>query len=130
LHGPATRKVAEAEPGEIVAIGKLEGARAGELLSTDGRARSARLTAASRRPGYALAVASRDQKDDVRLAGALAKLVEEDRGLDLMHLPDTREVLLRGQGEAHLRTTVERLKRRFGVEVATARPKTPYRETI
>ncbi len=130
LHGPVARKVAQAEAGDVVAIGKLEGARAGDLLSTDGKARSARLTASQRRPVYAVAIATRDQKDDVRLSGALAKLVEEDRGLDLMHLAETREVLLRGQGEAHLRTTVERLKRRFGLDVATARPKTPYRETI
>lgn len=130
LHGPTTRKVASAEAGDIVAIGKLEGARAGELLSTDGKARPARLKAEPRTPVYALSIATRDQKDDVRLSGALAKLVEEDSGLVLTHLADTREVLLRGQGEAHLRTTVDRLKRRFGLDVATGRPKTPYKETI
>jgi elongation factor G len=130
LHGPTMKKVTAAEAGEIVAIGKLEMARAGDLLSTDGKARAAKLTAAARSPVYALSIATRDQKDDVRLSGALAKLVEEDRGLELAHPADTREVLLRGQGEAHLRTTVERLKRRFGLDVATARPRTPYRETV
>ena len=130
LHGPHTKKVAEAQAGDIVAIGKLEGARAGELLSTDGKARAARLTPGQRTPVYALSIATRDQKDDVRLSGALAKLVEEDRGLALVHQADTREVLLRGQGEAHLKTTVDRLKRRFGLDVTTLRPKTPYKETI
>ncbi|HTI68156.1 MAG TPA: elongation factor G [Caulobacteraceae bacterium] len=130
LHGPTTRKVAEAQAGDIVAIGKLDAVRAGELLSTDGKGRTAKLRAAPRSPVYALSIATRDQKDDVRLSGALAKLVEEDRGLDLAHLADTREVLLRGQGEAHLKTTVERLKRRFGLDVVTHRPKTPYKETI
>ena len=130
LHGAQTRKVSEAQAGEIVAIGKLEGARPGELVSADGKRRAARTPPPARGPVYALAIAARDQKDDVRLSGALAKLVEEDRGLALVHDAATHEVLLQGQGEAHLRTTVDRLKRRFGVEVATVRPKTPYRETI
>jgi elongation factor G len=130
VQGPATKKIAEAEPGEIVAIGRMESARVGELLSADGKARAAKLAPPSRTPVYALAIASREQKDDVRLSGALTKLVEEDRGLELVHDGGTREVLLKGQGEGHLRATVERLKRRFGVEVSTVRPKTPYRETI
>jgi elongation factor G len=130
LHGPTTRKVNEAKPGDIVAIGKLESAHAGDLLSADGKPRAARLTPASRRPVFALAVATREQKDDVRLSGALTKLVEEDRGLNLVHLADTREVLLQGQGETHLKTTLDRLKRRYGLQVDTLKPKTPYRETI
>lgn len=130
LHGGTTRKVAEAGVGEMVAIGKLEGAHAAEIVSADGKARPARVPAAQRTPVYALAIATREQKDDVRLSGALAKLVEEDRGLVLVHDADTREVVLKGQGEAHLRATLDRLRRRYGVEVAAARPKTPYRETI
>jgi len=130
VQGKTSRKLATAEAGEVVAIGKLEAARAGDLLSADGKARTARVAPARRPCVYAFAIAARDQKDDVRLSGALAKLVEEDTGLELVHDAETREVLLKGQGEAHLRTTLERLKRRYGLEVATAKPKTPYRETI
>jgi elongation factor G len=130
IQGGASKKTAMAEPGEIVAIGKVEEAHAGDLLSADGRARQAELAAAVRRPVFALAVSAGDQKDDVRLSGSLAKLVEEDRGLVLVHDSETRDVLLQGQGEAHLRTNLDRLKRRFGVEARTARPRTPYRETI
>ena len=130
VQGKAGRKIASAEAGEVVAIGKLESARAGDLLSADGKARAAKVAPEPRPRVYALSIVTRDQKDDVRLSGALAKLVEEDPGLDLLHDPDTREVLLKGQGEAHLRTTLERLKRRYGLEVTTAKPRTPYRETI
>jgi elongation factor G len=130
IQGQALKKVARAEPGEIVAIGKLDEARAGDLLSADGTARKARVDMSGRRPVFALAVVTRDQKDDVRLSGALTKLVEEDRGLVLVHDADTRDVLLQGQGEAHLRTTLDRLKRKFGLEVKATRPRVPYRETI
>ena len=130
IQGGAMKKVAQAAPGEIVAIGKLDEARAGDLLSADGKARSAKTALPSRRPVFAFAVVTKEQKDDVRMSGAMAKLVEEDRGLRLVHDAETRDVLLQGQGEAHLRTTLDRLKRRYGVEVNAARPRTPYRETI
>jgi elongation factor G len=130
LHGPNMRKVSEVAEGDVAAIAKLESAHAGDLLSVDARARQARLSPSSRKPVYALAIASRSQKDEVRLSGALAKLVDEDRGLALIHDADLHEVLLKGQGEAHLRATMDRLKRRFGVDVDSARPKIPYRETI
>jgi elongation factor G len=130
IQGGTMKKVSQAQPGEIVAIGKLDEARAGDLLSADGKARTARAALPARRPVFALAVVTKEQKDDVRMSGAMAKLVEEDRGLRLVHDAETRDVLLQGQGEAHLRTTLDRLKRRYGVEVNAARPRTPYRETI
>ncbi|HTK35815.1 MAG TPA: elongation factor G [Caulobacteraceae bacterium] len=130
LHGATTKKVSEAAAGEIVAIGRLENATPGELLSSDGKQRRPHLSPPSRLPVYALSIAAREQKDDVRLSTAIAKLVEEDRGLALVHDAQTREVLLKGQGEGHLRAALDRLKRRYGLDVAALRPKTPYRETI
>ncbi|NEX91774.1 elongation factor G [Caulobacter sp. 17J65-9] len=130
VFGAATKKIAKAGPGELVALGKLENAHAGEILSADGKARRLKLAAETRLPLFALAVSTKDRKDDVRLSGALAKLVEEDPGLTYRLDPETQETLLLGQGEVHLRTAIERLKRRFGVAVDAHRPKTAYRETI
>jgi elongation factor G len=73
---------------------------------------------------------AKNRNDDVRLSGALGKLIEEDPGLSLTHDAEQRQVLLAGQGEGHVRLALERLKRRFGVEIDTLQPKTPYRETI
>jgi elongation factor G len=129
VQGAGLKKLSEARTGDIVAIGKLEEAGAGDVLSKDGVARPA-LALPERTPLYALAVAAQSRKDDVRLSGALTKLVEEDRGLRLVHDPEGRQVLLAGQGEGHVRLALERLKRRYGVEIATERPRTPYRETI
>jgi elongation factor G len=79
---------------------------------------------------FSLAIAAANRNDDVRLSGALTKLVEEDPGLHVTHDPESRQVLVSGQGEVHLRLALERLKRRFAVDITTASPTVPYRETI
>jgi elongation factor G len=81
-------------------------------------------------PVYALAVATVDAKDDVRLSGALHKLADEDPALTIRHNQETGETLLCGQGELHLRTVMERLASVFGVRTTVRKPKVPYKETI
>ncbi|MGH6965218.1 MAG: elongation factor G [Phenylobacterium sp.] len=130
VQGAALKKITTAPVGEIAAIGKVEGAAAGQILSTTGRPQTARAASRARRPLFAVALAARNHKDDVRLSGALSKLIEEDPGLTLTHDPEARQMLLAGQGEGHVRLALERMKRRFGVEIDTTNPKTPYRETI
>jgi elongation factor G len=130
VHGAALRKIAAAAPGDICAIGKVEEAHAGEILSLNGRPQAAVAPQPARRPLFAVALAAKARKDDVRLSGALAKLVEEDSGLTLTHDAENHQVLLAGQGEGHVRLALERLKRRFGVEIDTEQPKTPYRESL
>jgi elongation factor G len=129
IGGGQMRKVSEAAEGDIVAIGKIEPVAAGDLI-TIGPAATARVTPEPRFPVFQLAIATKDRKDDVRLSGALAKLVDEDKGLAVLHDAATNEILLLGQGEAHLRQVIEQLKKRFGVEVNSMRPTTPYRESI
>jgi elongation factor G len=130
VHGQATKKIASAMAGDIVALGKIEAAHAGDLLSAGREGRSAKIEPIARHPLYELAIATRDRKDDVRLSGALAKLVEEDGGLHLIHDAEAHEMRLAGQGDSHLRIALDRLRRRYGVEVATQMPSTPYKETI
>ena len=130
IQGGALKKIPSAEPGDVVAIGKLEHVAAGEGVSLNGRPAEVRSFAPRRPPLYAIGVAAKNRQDDVRVSGALSKLVEEDPGLELIHDSEMGQVLLAGQGEGHVRLALDRLKRRFGVEVDTARPRTPYRETI
>ncbi len=127
VQGSQTKKVASAPEGDIVAIGKLDPVAAGDVL---GQSKALRIERKKRFPVYQLAIATKDRKDDVRLSGALQKLVEEDAGLEVVHDQTTHEILLRGQGEPHLRSVLERLKGRFNVDVATAPPSTPYRESL
>jgi elongation factor G len=130
IQGATTKKIAAAEYGDVVAVGKVEEARAGDLLSSDGKARKAALAPEKRSPVYAVTVHTLDRKDDVRLSAALQKLVEEDPSLELVHDADAHAPMLRGQGETHLKVAVERLKRRYGVGVETRKPATPYKETL
>ncbi|TAJ74665.1 MAG: elongation factor G [Phenylobacterium sp.] len=130
VQGSALRKITEAAVGEVCAIGKVEQAGAGQMLSTTGQPQTVRAAARSRRPLFSVALMAKNRNDDVRLSGALGKLVEEDPGLSLTHDAEQRQVLLAGQGEGHVRLALERLKRRYGVEIDTIQPKTPYRETI
>jgi elongation factor G len=130
VQGQATKKIASADAGDVVALGKLEGVHAGDLLSSGKTPQRARVAPAPRAPVFELAIATRDRKDDVRLSGALQKLLEEDPGLTLTHDGALHEMRLGGQGEAHLRVALDRLKRRYQVEVTSHTPATPYRETI
>ena len=130
VQGAALKKIAQAPVGDICAIGKVEEALAGQVLSTSGEPQSVTAAARPRRPLFAVALVARNRNDDVRLSGALSKLVEEDPGLFLTHDAEARQVLLAGQGEGHVRLALERLKRRYGVEIDTREPKTPYRETL
>src|SRR5262249_36557692 len=129
VQGTQTKKVASALEGDVAALGKIDPVAAGDLLARQG-VQKLKIAPEKRFPGFALAIATKDRKDDVRLSGALQKLAEEDPGLHVVHDQLTHEILLLGQGDPHLRAVIDRLKKRFGVEVATHRPSTPYQETI
>ena len=115
-----TVKISEAVTGDIVALGRLDGVASGAVLGDAGDAELA--FPPPPQPVYALAITTADHKDDVRLSGALQKLVEEDSGLVLRQDPDMGETILSGQGEMHLKAAMERLATAFGVKVTrTAR---------
>ncbi len=128
LPGGEPAKATEAESGELVALGRLEGIPTGAVLGEAGDA----LLPFPEPPAplYAVAIATIDRKDDVRLSGALQKLAEEDPSLTVRQDRETGETLLSGQGEMHLRGVIERLGTVYGVRVAAQRPKVPFRETI
>jgi len=128
VQGDKTVKVVEASPGDVVAIAKLEGIGAGEWLSP-GKVPSAPEIVRPAR-NYALAIATRDRKDDVRLSSALHKLVEEDPALDWEQDEAMHETRLRGVNDEHLKVTLERLKRRYGVAVDARAPAIGYKESI
>jgi len=127
---PNGKKADRAREGEVVAIGKLEGASTGGVLSLDGKPRSWADGARPPATLYAMSIAAKDRKDDVRLSAALLKLAEEDPALAIGQDPATHETIIAGRGEAHLHVVIERLKRRFNVEAAINRPKVSYQESV
>jgi elongation factor G len=130
VQGSAQKKIAQAADGEVIAIGKLEHAKAGEFLALGAAPKPVAVSLERRPPVYAMAISALARNDDVRLSVALSKLIEEDPALTLTQDPETHETILSGQSEAHLKLALERLKRRFNLDVATAAPTTAYKETI
>ncbi|MEJ2576837.1 MAG: elongation factor G [Gammaproteobacteria bacterium] len=81
-------------------------------------------------PVAGLAIRARTRNDEQRIAEALHKLLEEDPCLSLESNQTTRETVLRGLSELHLRTALEQLQDRYRLEVETSTPSVAYRETV
>lgn len=77
-----------------------------------------------------MAVKAKTQADEDKLGLALARLLDEDPSLRLERNDETRQTILWGVGESHLRTAIERLARKFGVGVDNEDVRIAYRETI
>ncbi|MBB5520186.1 elongation factor G [Amphiplicatus metriothermophilus] len=129
LNGEAREKRVEARAGDIVGLPRLDALASGDLL-IDGRIHKGDAAVAALAPVYALAIRPRNERDDVRLSTAVAKLIEEDASLSTERRADTGEFVLRGQGDMHLRLAAAKLKNRYGVEIETTLPRPSYRETI
>ena len=125
------QKVADAHAGELVVLGRLENALTGSSLSPGPSGAAEPLPfPVPPEPVYGLALATADRKDDVKLSGALHKLVEEDPSLTVSHDQETNETILRGQGEIHLQAAIARLAKSHGLHLKTARPSVAFKETI
>lgn len=131
LTGQQQNGIQQAQAGEIVAIGRLEGIKTGDTLSTNtGQPASELPKAAQLTPVYALAVTAEKRNDEVKISGAFGKLSEEDASLAWEQHGDTREVILWGQGEIHLQVALDRLRRKYNLPMSTHLPQIPYKETI
>ncbi|MCH9765420.1 MAG: elongation factor G, partial [Alphaproteobacteria bacterium] len=119
-----------AKAGDTVAFGRLDEIATGDIVTTDKIELQPVDVPDAPQPVLSFGLGLKDRKDEVKLSSALAKLMEEDPSLRLDHNQDTNQVLLRGQGEMHLRVALERLARKNGVEVVRQKPHVPYKETI
>lgn len=122
-------KVATAEVGEVVALGRMEELQTGDLVNAGDRAPAADWPLAYPR-AHAVALHAENRNDEVKLTGALARIVEEDSSLAVEQRAETHQLLLWGQGDTHVTVALDRLKSRFNLAVAVDRPQTAYRETI
>ncbi len=130
LVGGQTTKRGTAKAGETVAFGRMEHAKTGDTLSSDAKAMYHIDVAEPTAPVFGVAINVKDRKDEVKLSSALTKLIEEDPSIGLQHNQDTNQMVLKGQGEMHLRVVLERLKRKYTVDVERRKRQVPYKETI
>jgi len=129
LNGDQTEGVNPARTGEIVAVPKLKETQSGDTLSAE-NAPLVFPTIEWPRPVITFAVVPKTQQDEEKLTQALSRLTEEDPTLQLRRDHQTNEILLSGMGQIHIETALDRMKRKFGVEVTLKEPKIPYMETI
>jgi len=116
-------------PGEIGVVAKLKETVTGDTLSDDSHPIVfSKLKFAD--PIISYAIASKSKGDEDKVGTGLHRILEEDPTLKFQRDDETKEMLLSGMGQVHLEVTLERLKRKFGVEVLMKTPKVPYKETI
>ncbi|HEX9122859.1 MAG TPA: elongation factor G [Actinomycetota bacterium] len=129
LQGKEHDSVSEVPAGDIGAVAKLSATTTGDTFST--KDDPVTLPAAEMpEPLLAFAIEPKTKGDEDKLSTALARLREEDPTFRVDRSDETHETVMYGMGEAHLDVMIERMKRKYGVEVTTAPAKIAYRETI
>jgi elongation factor G len=126
--GQQQMALTQATAGSIVALARMEGIQTGDTLSPNTVKPLPKVERLD--PVYALAIMPEKRSDEVKLSGALNKLLEEDPSLIWEQHGDTHEVILWGQGEIHLQVALDRLRRKYGLPMTTHLPQVPYKETI
>lgn len=130
MMGHNQEKLSQAAAGEVVALGRLDKAATGDLLTDKGNAGRSALWPELPPPVFGLALHAQNRNDEVKLTAAIQKLVEEDPSLRLDQSTDTGELVLWGQGDIHLQIAMDRLRNKFNVTVKGVPPQVPYRESI
>ncbi|GAB4490707.1 MAG: elongation factor G [Thermodesulfovibrionales bacterium] len=115
--------------GEIGVVAKLKNTNTGDTLCDESKALVYDRVAFAD-PIISYAIAPKSKGDEDKVSQSLHKVLEEDPTLRFSRDEETKEMLLSGMGQVHIEVTLERLKRRFGVEIEMKTPKIPYRETI
>ncbi len=129
LKGKSQDSIQSAGPGDIVAVAKLKETVTQDTLCSE---KDPIVFPPIELPPavYSLAVEPKSKGDEDKIFSSLTRLMEEDLTLKLERNEETREMILSGMGEIHIEATVEKLKRKFGVEVNLNLPKVSYKETI
>ncbi len=129
LAGKEQKQINQAGPGSIVAVAKLKETATGDTLCDEGR--KVKFKCAEPLPDLiSFALKPKSKGDEDKIFTSLSKLLEEDISLKLTRNPETKQILLSGLGQIHIEVVVEKLKRKFNVDVSLSTPKVPYKETI
>ncbi|MFH1624536.1 MAG: elongation factor G [Pseudomonadota bacterium] len=129
IEGKAQKPVASASVGELAAVAKLKETNTGDSLC-DENAPIVFEGITPLSPIISFAVQPKTKGDEDEITASLNRLVEEDPTLRVSREEQTKEIILSGMGQVHVEVTLEKLKRKFGVQVDLNLPKVPYKETI
>jgi len=129
LEGKKQKPVKQAFAGDIVAVAKLKETITGDTLCDPNKPivyEPAKLL----KPVISYAIEPKTKNDEDKIHGALHKMIEEEPTLESHRDTQTKEMIISGMGQVHLDVIVEKMKRKFNVEVLLKTPKVPYLETI
>ncbi len=129
LQGKELIKVNSAQTGDIVAAVKLKETHTGDTLC-DKSSPIVYPEVKYRNPAVAFAIEPKTRADEDKISAAIHKILEEDPSLKFERDSQTSEFILSGSGQQHIETVVEKLRKRYHVEVELHPPKVPYKETI
>ena len=129
MQGKTQTAVERVNAGDLGAVTKLKDTQTSDTLG----ARDSGVVfpaIAFAEPVLSYAIEPKSRGDEEKISTSLQRLQEEDPTIRYERDPQTKQLLLSGQGQLHIEVTVAKLKRRFGVEVNLKLPRIPYRETI
>ncbi|QUH25404.1 elongation factor G [Serpentinicella alkaliphila] len=129
LRGKTQIEVNEVKAGDIAAVSKLQHTNTGDTLcAVNAPIVFSKIEFDS--PQLFLAVEPKARGDEEKISSGLHRLAEEDPSFTFERNVETRQTLIKGQGELHIKVITSKLKNKFGVDVQLSDPKVPYRETI
>ncbi len=129
LEGRTQVPVEALIPGDIAALAKLKETSTGDTMC-DPKSPITYDTVPPINPVVQYAVEPKSKGDEEKIHSSLNRLIDEDQTLSIRRDPQTGETILSGVGQMHIDVTLEKLKRKFGVDVILKKPKVPYKETI
>jgi elongation factor G len=129
LSGKNQEQIAQAVAGDIGAVAKLAETQTDDTLAAKENAVILPPTSFPD-PAFSAAVSPKTKSDLDKMGVALQRIVEEDPSLRLERSPDTGETILSGLGESHVGVALEKIRRKFSVDLEMAMPKVPYKETV
>jgi elongation factor G len=131
LQGKEYVEVDALVPGDIGAVTKIEDIEFNAVLHDSHDEDHIRLRSLEfPMPMHSLAVETKKKGDEQRLFEVLHKLEVEDPCLWIERHPTTHETVMRGLGDLHMRTKIEKMQQQYKLDVTTKPPKIPYRETV
>ncbi len=129
VFGKEQRTVTEAIAGDIVAVAKLKDTLTGDSLCNE-KDQIIFEPIEFPEPAISFSIKPKTRGDEDKISIALHKLTNEDQTFKTKREEQTKELIISGMGDLHLDIMINRLKKRFGVDVEKGTPKVAYKETI
>ena len=129
LEGKNQKQADTLIPGDIAGVAKLKETTTGDTLCNEKTPIIFEKVAVPA-PIMSFAMEPKSRGDEDKIATSIHRLTEEDPTIQFTRNVETKEMILSGMGQVHIEVTIEKMKRKFGVEVNLNTPKVPYKETI